>query len=390
MLVTNPRLQYPASAEAYWLQQAQELTLLNDAEALERLTPSVAQLSDLFTTERPAKNFPDYFSDSHQLVAYGLFFLPQSFVRTGFALSHAIDFRKWKPPGKTLRILDLGSGPGSCGTSVAHQLQTYHSATTDLTFVDRSPTALAAAENFAHAVLKKDTPVSSRIGDASRPETWPSGPYDIIVAGFVLNEMSRLGPQELLDWMQSMSDALAPGGLILILEPALKITSERLQRLSDAVVAHKIIPRIGPDLDDAPCPQLAAGVHWSHEVRAWSIPIATEIINRQLHRDLREIRFSFSSFSTQALPPIPTQAIRIVSDIQIIKGLVRFIGISNGALQTVEVSTRGLSKHDIKARAAMLERGDTVAHTLPPASKVRLPDFDSLQVIWSGQRTASN
>ncbi|MEI6598442.1 MAG: hypothetical protein WCL22_05310, partial [bacterium] len=64
MLVTNPRLQYPALAEAYWLQQAQELTLLNDSEALERLTPSVAQLSDLFTTERPAKNFPDYFSDS--------------------------------------------------------------------------------------------------------------------------------------------------------------------------------------------------------------------------------------------------------------------------------------------------------------------------------------
>ncbi len=390
MWVTNPRLHYPASAEAYWLQQAQELTQLNEAEALERLIPTVAKLSDLFTTERPEKNFPDYFSDAHQLVAYGLFFLPQSFVRTSFALSHAVDFRKWRPQDKTLRILDLGSGPGSCGTALAHQLQAYHAATIDLTFVDRSPAALVAAENFAQAVLKKDTAVHSRIGDASRPETWPSGPYDIIVAGFVLNEMSRLGPKELLQWVQSMTDALAPGGLILILEPALKITSERLQRLSDAVVANQIIPRIGPDLDDAPCPQLAAGIHWSHEVRAWSIPSATEIINRQLHRDLREIRFSFSAFSTQSLPPVPANAIRIVSDVQIIKGLVRFIGISRGALQTVEISTRGLSKHDIKARAATLERGDTVAHTQPAASKVRLPDFEALQVIWSGQRTVQS
>ena len=385
MSETNPRLLYPDAAESYWLCQAEAITQLQGNDAIERLTPSVAQLSDLFTTERPEKNFPDYFNNPEQLAAYGLFFLPQSFVRTAFAMSQALDFRKWQPPQKAIRILDLGSGPGSCGTSAAWQLQERFSSAVDLSFVDRSPSALVAAESFAQAVLKNDAKISSRIGDASRPETWPPGSFDIIIAGFVLNEMSRLTEKDLLQWVQSMSNVLNPGGLILILEPALKITSERLQRLSDSIVHHKIISRIGPDLDDSPCPQLATGIHWSHEVRAWTIPSATERINRKLHRDLREIRFSFSAFSNQSLPSIPTNALRIVSDIQIIKGLVRFIGISRGVLQTVEISTRGLSKHDIKIKAASIERGDTVAHSLPVASKVRLPDFDSLQIIWSGQ-----
>lgn len=386
MSETNSRLLYPEAAESHWLHQAEAMTQLQANEAIERMIPFVAQLSDLFTTERPEKNFPDYFNNPEQLVAYGLFFLPQSFVRSAFALSHALDFRKWQPAPKALRILDLGSGPGSCGTSIAHQLQVRFGSSIDLSFVDRSPSALVAAENFAHAALKPDTKISSRIGDASRPETWPPGPYDVIIAGFVLNEMSRLSEKELVQWVQSMSNALTPDGLILILEPALKITSERLQKLSEAVVNQRIINRIGPDLDDSPCPQLASGVHWSHEVRAWSIPTATELINRKLHRDLREVRFSFSAFSNQALPPIPTHALRIVSDIQIIKGLIRFIGIGRGTLQTVEISTRGLSKHEIKAKAATLERGDTVAHSAPAASKVRLADFDSLQIIWSGQR----
>ena len=173
MLEINPHLRYPAAAEAYWLQQAEALTHLQGDAALERLTPIVAQLSNLFTTERPEKNFPDYFADPQQLVAYGLFFLPQSFVRTAFTLSHALDFRKWQPHKGTIRILDLGSGPGSCGTSIAHQLQARTRSKVEPCFVDRSPSALVAAETFAQAVLKPGTLITSRIGDASRPETWP-------------------------------------------------------------------------------------------------------------------------------------------------------------------------------------------------------------------------
>jgi len=104
-----------------------------------------------------------------------------------------------------------------------------------------------------------------------------------------------------------------------------------------------------------------------------------------LHRDLRDVRFTFAAFSDQKIPRLESSAIRIVSDIQIIKGLLRFIGVQNGQLQTVEISTRGLSKHDVKVLASKFERGDIVSHSQPPAAKVRLPDSTGLQIVWAAQ-----
>ena len=55
MSVTNPLNQYPERAEDYWLNFAEQLTGLKDDEALEKMTPAVARLSDLFTVNRPEK-----------------------------------------------------------------------------------------------------------------------------------------------------------------------------------------------------------------------------------------------------------------------------------------------------------------------------------------------
>lgn len=385
MSETNPLNQYPQVAEDYWLNFAQAVTGMNGEEALEKVTPSVAKLSDLFTTDRPEKKFPDYFADNDLLSAYGLFFLPQSFVRTTYALRFLTEARQWKAPSSPLRILDLGSGPGSCGVACAHYFKQLGVPELELNAIDHSATALAAFEPFAEAVLGSKYCVKTRIGDAHRAETWPEGPFDIIIAGFVLNEMKSLGQPALIQWVESMKNRLTPDGLILILEPALKVTSQRLQKLSDEIAAHEIVSRIGPELDAHPCPQLADGVHWSHEVRHWQIPSTTEFINRKLHRDLRDVRFTFAAFSNQKIKALDKSAIRILSDIQIIKGLLRFIGVQNGQLQTVEVSTRGLSKHDVKVLASKFERGDIVSHAQPPAAKVRLMHSADLKIVWAAQ-----
>ena len=385
MSETNPLNQYPQVAEDYWLNFAQAITGMNGEEAFEKITPSVAKLSDLFTIDRPDKKFPDYFADNDLLSAYGLFFLPQSFVRTTYALRFITEGRQWKAPSSPLRILDLGSGPGSCGVACAHYFKQLGVPELELHALDHSATALAALEPFAEATLGNKCMVKTRIGDAHRADTWPEGPFDIIIAGFVLNEMKSLGQPALIQWIESMKDRLTPDGLILILEPALKVTSQRLQKLSDEIAAHEIISRIGPELDAHPCPQLADGVHWSHEVRHWQIPSTTEFINRKLHRDLRDVRFTFAAFSNQKIKALDPSAIRIVSDIQIIKGLLRLIGVQNGQLQTVEVSTRGLSKHDVKILASKFERGDVVSHSQPTAAKVRLMDSADLKIIWAAQ-----
>ncbi len=382
MSPTDSRLTYPSAAEAFWVSQAELVTEKVGDEALERLTPAVAHLSDLFTTERPDKKFPDYFADPRLLAAYGVFFLPQSFTRTSFALSQICGLRGWKPSSQVPAILDLGSGPGSCGVAAAYRLRQAGFMKLALHGVDKSPSALASMESFAQATLGDGVETKTRIGDASRPETWPEGPFDLIVAGFVMNEMPQLDHAALLRWFGELKAKLAPGGLILILEPALRVTAERLQKVSDDA-ASGIMTRVAPELDALPDPQLGAGEHWSHETRDWEAPASTEFINRHLHRDLREVRFSFAAFSDAPLTPLPAGLSRLISDVQIIKGLLRFITIRAGRIESVEVPTRGLSKHEVKKLAARFGRGDIVRHPHAPMPKLRLTNHEELEVFWT-------
>ena len=382
MSPTDSSIAYPVEAEAFWVGQAELTSEKLGDEALERMTPAVAHLSDLFTTERPDKKFPDYFADPRLLAAYGVFFLPQSFTRTSIALAQTCGLRCWKPSNAIPAILDLGSGPGSCGVAAAYRLSQAGIKKIKLHGVDKSPCALASMESFAQATLGEDVETKTRIGDASRPETWPEGPFDLIVAGFVMNEMPQLDHAALLRWFGELKARLAPGGLILILEPALRITAERLQKLSDEV-ASGAMTRIAPELDALPDPQLGPGEHWSHETRAWKAPASTEFVNRHLHRDLREVRFSFAAFSDAPLTPLPLGLSRLISDVQIIKGLLRFITIREGAIESVEVPTRGLSKHEVKKLAATFGRGDIVRHPHPAAPRLRLANHEELKVFWT-------
>ncbi|PHX79907.1 MAG: hypothetical protein CK541_02450 [Opitutia bacterium] len=378
----SPLLAYPPAAEAFWIGQAELATERVGEDALQRMTPAVAHLSDLFTTERPDHKFPDYFADPRLLAAYGIFFLPQSFTRTSIALAQTCGLRGWKPSSQVPAILDLGSGPGSCGVAAAYRLRQAGIKKINLHGVDKSPNALASMESFARATLEEDVETKTRIGDASRPETWPEGPFDLIIAGFVMNEMPQLDHAALLRWFGELKARLAPGGLILLLEPALRITAERLQKLSDDVAAGEMT-RVAPELDALPDPQLGPGEHWSHETRAWDAPASTEFVNRHLHRDLREVRFSFAAFSDAPLAPLPAGLSRLISDVQIIKGLLRFIVVRDGQIESIEVPTRGLSKHEVKKLAAGFGRGDVVRHPHPPALRLRLEHHQELAVIWT-------
>lgn len=351
----------PAEVEAAWVARAERATGLAGEAALERLRPSVARLSDLFTMARPAGEFPDYLADDSLLAAYGLFFFPQSWARAGWALAHA-RLRGWKPASARPRILDLGSGPGSCGLRLARAL----GGEGELRLLDRSPSALAAAESLASAAAPGWSAVGT-VGDARTPRSWPEGPFDIVVAGFVLNELG-LDDAGKDAWFESAAAALAPGGLLILIEPALRTTAEPLRRLSDRRAS--LSPRrIGPEVDAAPCPMLG-GEHWDHEVRAWEAPPATAYLNRKLHRDLGAVRFSLALFSDGAARGLPEDAARVVAEPQLLKGLFRLVVSAGGRLRTVEAATRGLSKREAKDLAAGFARGDIVR--VPPGDERRV------------------
>lgn len=374
---------YPSEAEGFWLREA-ATDASGGPAGLERLAPEVARLSDLFTTDRPEGAYPDYFGDPAALSAYALFFLPQGWARAAAALDQCVRLRGWKPASASPRVLDVGCGPGSCGVSVAHALGEDGLTPSELIGIDHSPAAVGAFESFGRAMLGPGTKVSGRMSDARDPTSWPEGRFDLIVAGFVLNEIDQGSDDAAERWITTACGHLTEGGLLLVIEPALRFAAERLLRASDRVAASGRYRRIGPQLDAMPSPLLASGrEHWEHESVPWTAPESAQFINRRLHRDLRDVRFSYAAFvhgGEHLLPP--SGAARIVSDIQTIKGLIRFIVIGRGIEQQVEVPTRGMSKHEIKAYASGLRRGGVVRFEAGPAPRVRLSGPTALETIW--------
>jgi SAM-dependent methyltransferase len=365
---------------AHWLARARAVTGAADThEALEKLRPATQRLSDLFTAERPGGKFPDYAAAPALLAAYGLFFFPQSYARVCAALDQPARFRGWRPvarPGEPLRVLDLGSGAGACGLgaiAVLRELAPGRDA--HLTAVDHSPAALAALREVA---AEAGVSVETHTADLRRADVVLANipPQDVVVAGFSANEVFGGDAAALRNWLASLRPRLASGGLLLVLEPALRETAIPLQRAADALAAAGVFHRWAPDLGDAPFPLLDAtaaangtgrnanaGRFHPHEVRRWTPPESLAFLNRTLFRDVGVLKFSYTALGVEAPPPLPTSLVvfRLVSPLEPQKGRVVCAGVAaDGRRLTVEIPVRGLAKSEVKAFAAAWERGDVL------------------------------
>lgn len=349
---------------------------------LEKIRPSVAELSDLFTVERPRDGkFRDYMSEPKLLAAYGLFFFPQSFARAEFALLRTLDFyvrgndfpeNSGAAAETPIRILDLGSGSAPCGFAAAQILrERFPHREIVLTALDRSRAALEAARELAQIFPEKFS-FAALPADLKKlvPAKLALPPQNLILLGWSLNETVP-APADAVPFLRLLAPLLAPNGILLVLEPALKITAERLQRASDffAQKPNRGAPffRLAPELGEHACPLLREGIFWNHEVRAWTPPPCAEFLNRKLFRELGALKFAWCAFGK--LPPrkfgVPAgtrELLRLVSPIEATKHCLRFAGVNpSGEKICIEMPTRGLSKSEVKKIAASRERGDLVA-----------------------------
>lgn len=200
-------------------------------------------------------------------------------------------------------------------------------------------------------------------------------PQDLILLGWSLNEAVP-APEDAAPFLKSLSPLLSPRGALVALEPALKITAERLQRASDFFAAQPGEPffRLAPELGAHACPLLAEGVFWNHEVRKWTPPETLEFLNRTLFREIGVLKFSWCALGKApakkfSVPAGAEEILRFVSPPEITKTCLRFVGVNpRGEKKSVELPTRGLSKSEVKKIAAEWERGDiaALAGTLSP------------------------
>lgn len=364
-------LAYPDWMEMWWTDYARrELGRDDLGEALDLLEREVAALSDAFTIERPSV-FRDYTQRIESILAYGLFYSPQTFVRVRLVLEELRRRTGWQPDVQSpFRILDLGAGLGAAGHSAAlwaHALAPGIDLTLDAR--DHSTAALRVNRQMADEITARGADLTTHtrpfdlrtLGDT--PMSGESG-YDLIIAAFSLNEcFAQSDTSALHAVLTNLRGALAPGGRLLIMEPAFAWTAERIEQLRDELVAadtpswhiHAPCPHHGA------CPLRAQGKYWCHEVRTWSPPASLTFLNRRLFRTVQELKFCFLVLATEPAPASPPGAalhLRLVAPMSVRKGALMTAGCTDTAQRlSFDLPTRGLSKPRIK-ELGTIERGD--------------------------------
>jgi SAM-dependent methyltransferase len=236
-----------------------------------------------------------YFEDPELLGAYLLGIDPVSEAQVAAALR----LGRVRGPG---RVLDLGCGAGAAAR--AAQAAGF----TQFTLCDASPAALRLASRSQDGAIAHEW----RAG-----EPLPDGPFDLIVASHAVCEWFRDAPDRVEARAALLGDAasrLAPGGRLLVVEPARHDVNRALLGLRDALVARGF--RV-----DAPCPEIArcpalAGGHACHASLRWAPSPELARVRHAAHLDRDTVAFGWLLLRPPGAPPSVRDAgaLRVVSE----------------------------------------------------------------------------
>ncbi|HLK88445.1 MAG TPA: small ribosomal subunit Rsm22 family protein [Polyangia bacterium] len=228
------------------------------------------------------------------------------------------------------RALDLGAGTGAVGRA----LRARFGDAFELREVDRTA---GSGQRPGQQMVRADLAV----------ELPPvAGKFDLVVAAHLLNELFvgrseriALRAQRVLAWADAL---VAPGGRLLLLEPALRQTSRDLLAVRDQVLRAGLHV-VAPCFFAGPCPALARERDWCHD----AAPVPSQ----------PRVDFSYLVLAREPVPPRPLH--RVVSDPLPEKGRLRlFVCGPDGRHQLIRLTRhRGASNEVLDAVA----RGDALS-----------------------------
>jgi ribosomal protein RSM22 (predicted rRNA methylase) len=285
-------------------------------DELREVAGAVGRLSKGLTRERELAG-ARYMDEERLLGAYLLFYWPISYLQARGTLSEL--------PRRPRTVLDLGSGPGPLAFAALD------AGAADVVAADRSAKALATARRLAG---EAGEPLATREWNPSkgRPlaELAVGRRYDVVTMGHVLNELFQ-GPDaetRRADLIEEALGLVAPGGSVLIVEPALRDTSRALLRVRDLLVARGHALR-APCLFRGPCPALLRESDWCHAERAIEPPPLVAQIGKAAGLRKEAVKMSYLAVAPKDEPwaePPPGRTFRIVSEPLASKGRLRYMG----------------------------------------------------------------
>jgi SAM-dependent methyltransferase len=212
--------------------------------------------------------------DPDLLAAYISYYWHVSYAQAGRVMAHCAII-----PG---RVLDLGCGPGPMSAAALDR------GALALTLLDHSAAALQQATERL-ASVGRSIPLRTIQADLLAQEALPPGPFDLVIMGHCLNEIGQpgcgrggLAAGKPDSWhieiraglVRRAASRLAPGGRIMIIEPATLVAARDGMALRDRLCAQGWTIA-GPCPAIMACPALAAGpTHSCHDEADWDMPAA--------------------------------------------------------------------------------------------------------------------
>jgi SAM-dependent methyltransferase len=313
-----------------------------------------------------------YMDDAGLLGAYLLYYWPVSYLQVSLSLAEAPRAEASFAPR---RILDLGSGPGPAAAAVLDAGRARGSpGIEELVLVDASRKALDLAASILERGAARPAKLSTACLDLESDAELPTGSFDLIVMGHCLNELWR-GEGDAADrrlgLIRRAAGRLAPGGRILLVEPALLLTCRELIGLRDRLAASGW-RALGPCPGSYPCPALAAGPERScHAESPWRPPEPVASLAKAAGLDRTSVKWAYFFLAPDAVAEgtpagssgrereAPAAERRVVSDPMLNKaGRLRYLLCGEGGLETLSARA-----DDEGARASGfmdLRRGDLV------------------------------
>jgi SAM-dependent methyltransferase len=328
-------------------------------DELREVAAAVGRLSKGLTRERELAG-ARYMDEERLLGAYLLFYWPVSYLQARGVLSEL--------PGRPRRVLDLGSGPAPMAFAALD------AGASEVVAADRSARALATARALAR---EAGEPLGTREWNPSRSaqRTAPERSglaqaaggrrFDVVTMGHVVNELFH-GDDADARRAALLEEALAlvaPGGSLVVIEPALRDTSRALLRVRDLLVARGHAVR-APCLFRGACPALLRETDWCHAERPIEPPPLVAQIGKAAGLRKEAVKMSYLVLAPPgegwAEPP-PGRVFRIVSEPLASKGRLRYMACGPEGRMGISLQEKHVA--DANRRFATLLRGDVVEVT---------------------------
>jgi SAM-dependent methyltransferase len=317
-------------------------------DELREVGAAVARLSRGLTRERELAG-ARYLDEERLLGAYLLFYWPVSYLQARGTISEL--------PRRPRSVLDLGSGPGPVAFAALD------AGAAEVVAADRSARALAAARTLA---ADAGEPLATREWNPSRgrplAELAAGRQFDLVTLGHVVNELfpGPEGDARRADLLEEAAALLAPGGSLLVIEPALRDTSRALLRVRDLLVARGYAVR-APCLFRGSCPALLRETDWCHAERPVDPPPLVAQLGKAAGLRKEAVKMSYLVLAPKgegwAEPP-PGRVFRIVSEPLPSKGRLRYMGC--GPEGRLGLSLQEKHVTEANRRFEALLRGDVV------------------------------